>query len=55
MMMAEILPWAGIALAILLLLTVWVISRRGWRTERARRERQLDSVYNSRMRRERGD
>ena len=56
-MVAEVFTWAGAVLALLVLLAIYVvvISSRAERTERRRRERQLDSVYNARMRRERGD
>ena len=56
-MLTELLSVAGLALAPLLILTISVlaITWRARRRERARRDLQLDSVFNSRMRRERGD
>ncbi len=53
----ELLSVTGLALAPLLILTLAVlaISWRARRRERARRDLQLDSVFNSRMRRDRGD
>ncbi len=56
-MLPELLSVAGLALAPLLLLTLAMlaITWRARRRERARRDLQLDSVFNSRMRRERGD
>ena len=55
-MLTPVLVWGGVALAILLLIMLVVlgIAWRARRTEWSRRDRQLDSVYNSRMRRERG-
>ena len=48
---------AGVVLVLASLVIIWagVVAVRARRTERTRRQQQLDSVYNSRMRRERGD
>ena len=58
-MTAEVLTLVAIALAllVLLLLITWLTVKvwRGQRTERARKERQLDSVYNAQLRRRRGE
>ena len=57
MHVTDLLSCGGIALVLLVLLTSYTVflTWRERRQERARRERQLDSVYNARMHRERGD
>ncbi len=57
MIVTELLSWGGIALVLLVLLTSFALFlawRERWQ-ERTRRARQLNSVYNARDHRERGD
>ncbi len=57
MLVTELLSWAGITLALLVLLTIAavVVAWRRRRQEHARRARQLNSVYTARDHRKRGD
>ncbi len=57
MNVTELLSWVGIAVLLLVLLASFALflAWRERRRERTRRDRQLESVYNARVHRERGD